>query len=149
KVSAMPGQGVTSSFNFGVSSECTIAMAYAFKFDVVEVRPSEWKKYYMNDLETDKIKQYREKIKVYKEKIKNDKQKKEKIDKKENDNIKIYKKEINKIKRIIKKEAKNAARELASHKYPSMKNKFKLVKNDGVAESLLIALYGKERYQSK
>lgn len=164
KVSAMPGQGVTSSFNFGMSSECTLAIAAALQFEYIQIRPSEWKKHY-NSLETKEIKKHRENMKKLKDDIKNMKKQnnkylneynKSKIEKDftpiyENNIIKIKKnkKEIEKIKRIIKKESKKAARNLASKKYLSLADNFKLVKHDGLAESLLIALYGKELYNKK
>ena len=42
--SAMPGQGVVSMFNFGMSYGTLIGVSAALKFPIVFVRPNAWKK---------------------------------------------------------------------------------------------------------
>ena len=51
---------------------------------------------------------------------------------------------VTKINAKAKSEAKKASRALASELYPKLAHRFKRVKDDGLAESLLIALYGRK-----
>ena len=46
QVSAMPGQGVTSMFNFGQSFGILKGMCSAMQLPMYLIRPAEWKKYY-------------------------------------------------------------------------------------------------------
>ena len=46
KVSAMPGQGVTSMFNFGQSFGILKGITSAMQLPVYFVRPAKWKKYF-------------------------------------------------------------------------------------------------------
>ena len=46
KVSAMPGQGVTSMFNFGQSFGILKGICSAMQIPMYFVRPAKWKKYY-------------------------------------------------------------------------------------------------------
>ncbi len=46
QVSAMPGQGVTSMFNFGQSFGVLKGICSAMQLSVYFVRPAKWKKYY-------------------------------------------------------------------------------------------------------
>ena len=46
QVSAMPGQGVTSMFNFGQSYGILKGMCSAMQLPMYFVRPAKWKKYY-------------------------------------------------------------------------------------------------------
>ena len=46
QVSAMPGQGVTSMFNFGQSFGILKGICSAMKLPMYFVRPSKWKKYF-------------------------------------------------------------------------------------------------------
>ena len=46
KVSAMPGQGVTSMFNFGQSFGILKGITSAMQLQVYFVRPAKWKKYF-------------------------------------------------------------------------------------------------------
>ena len=46
QVSAMPGQGVTSMFNFGQSFGIIKGICSAMQLPVYFVRPAKWKKYY-------------------------------------------------------------------------------------------------------
>ncbi len=53
QVSAMPGQGVTSMFNFGQSFGVVKGVCSAMQLSVHYVRPAKWKKYF-NLLKTEK-----------------------------------------------------------------------------------------------
>ena len=53
QVSAMPGQGVTSMFNFGQSFGVIKGICSALKLPIYFVRPVKWKKYF-NLIKTDK-----------------------------------------------------------------------------------------------
>ena len=53
KVSAMPGQGVTSMFNFGQSFGVIKGICSAMQLPIYFVRPAKWKKYF-NLLKTEK-----------------------------------------------------------------------------------------------
>ena len=46
QVSAMPGQGVTSMFNFGQSFGILKGICSAMQLPVYFVRPAKWKKYF-------------------------------------------------------------------------------------------------------
>ena len=46
QVSAMPGQGVTSMFNFGQSFVILKGICSAMQLPIFFVRPAKWKKYY-------------------------------------------------------------------------------------------------------
>jgi len=46
QVSAMPGQGVTSMFNFGQSFGVIKGICAAFNFPIYFVRPTKWKKHF-------------------------------------------------------------------------------------------------------
>ncbi len=134
KVRSMPGEGSVSSFGFGRSSGFTIGMAKGLMFDVVEVSAVVWKKDYP-ELVTDFIVEKKKEIKELRLESKTLKDK---------DKKKLNKKHIDKLNRQVKANAKTAARELVSIKYPKLANKFEKKNTDGMAESLLIALYGRK-----
>ena len=46
QVSAMPGQGVTSMFNFGQSFGVIKGICFAMQLPIFYVRPAKWKKYF-------------------------------------------------------------------------------------------------------
>ena len=46
QVSAMPGQGVTSMFNFGQSVGVIKGICFAMQLPIFYVRPTKWKKYF-------------------------------------------------------------------------------------------------------
>src|SRR5271157_716401 len=54
KVSAMPGQGVTSMFNFGMGYGIWRGMLAAFKIPYTLVHPLTWKKLVMRDMPKEK-----------------------------------------------------------------------------------------------
>jgi hypothetical protein len=128
RVSSMPGEGVRSSFVFGEgfgSLEGVIA-ALSHKLPIL-ITPQTWKKVYPA-LMTDEMKEKKLQIK-------------EKRLEKQNT------KEINKLNRQIKNESKIAARKLVCSLYPQLVDDLKLVNSDGMAESVLIALYGRNHYE--
>ena len=53
QVSAMPGQGVTSMFNFGQSFGILKGICSAMQLPIFFVRPAKWKKYF-NLINTEK-----------------------------------------------------------------------------------------------
>lgn len=132
-VSAMPNQGVTSSFNFGWSAGATLGIAAGKGFDRYEVRPQAWKKHFP-ELNTQTIQNLKEEAKKLRIEAKTIKDK---------DLKKANKKELERINRQVKTEAKNASRELASKKYPKLADLFVKKNSDGLAEALLIAIFGK------
>ena len=115
-VFSMNSQGVVSVFNFGRGKGLWEGIAHCCNFKVFMVSPQTWKKYYPELIMHTKI----------------DKA--------------LPKKEQDKLKRLKKAEAKTKARELASKLYPSLSDRFKKVKDDGPAESLLMALYIKNQH---
>lgn len=161
-VSAMPGNGNVSMFGFGRSSGATLGIAAGIGFDRYEVRPQKWKKHFP-ELSTQLFKDLKEEAKKEraigkptKDKLKELKSLRKTI--KDKDLKKANKEEIDKVKEEIalndkkvvkinakaKTEAKKASRELASELYPKLADRFKRVKDDGLAESLLIAIFGKK-----
>lgn len=46
RVSARPGQGVTSTFNFGLSYGVLVGVLESLGFEIQFVRPQDWKKYF-------------------------------------------------------------------------------------------------------
>ena len=134
RVGVHSGEGSVSGFGFGRSSGFTLGIAYALGFAVIEITPQRWKKHFpelINDI-------IREKKKEVKELREEGKILKDKEEKKQN------KRQIDKLNRKIKAEAKSLARELASKKYPGLKDKFEKKNTDGLAESLLIGIFGKD-----
>lgn len=146
-ISIRPGEGGVSSMTIGKGYGILLGIAAAFEFDIVEIRPVVWKKFFPQ-LESIEIINFRNIIKKLKEdekKLKN-KQIKDKKEKKANKElIKDNKKEQEKVKRQIKSNAKNGARVLAKQLHPELGDIFEKTSSDGIAESLLIAIYGKEK----
>lgn len=162
QVSSRSGEGVTSSFSFGKGFGILQGIAIGLGFTVELVSPLTWKPKY-TQLKTKEFIEFKEQAKEIKgqnkefnSQIKEIKDSlseiKDKATKKEKQNIiksiknevKLNYKEIEKLNRKAQSEAKKAARALASDMYPDLKDEFKKVADDGKAESLLIALYGKE-----
>lgn len=134
KVSALPNQGVTSSFNFGFSAGSTLGLAAGKGFDRYEVRPQVWKKHFP-ELNTQTIIDLKERAKIVRAENKTIKDK---------DLKKANKKELDRISRQVKTEAKDASRQLASEKYPELAHLFEKKNSDGLAESVLIAIFGRD-----
>ena len=55
-VHAMPGQGVTSSFNFGYNFGIVCAMAHCMHWEILLVSPMKWKNYILKDYPRSKVK---------------------------------------------------------------------------------------------
>ena len=131
---SMPFEGSVSSFSFGKSVGITQGMAIGLGFELIMVRPIVWKSHFPQ-LHTNVITEFKAQAK---EKRALGKTIKDKSSKKQN------KKEIKKINGQVKEEAKKAARELVSTLYPSLADQFERVDSDGMAESLLIAVWAKD-----
>ena len=65
-VNAMPGQGVTSMFNFGQSFGVIKGIASALSLPIYFVRPAKWKKYF-NLIKTNKYASRKKVIEIYPE----------------------------------------------------------------------------------
>ena len=129
------GEGSVSAMTIGKNYGQLLGAGYALDFDVIEVTPQSWKKHF-SELTTDEMKD----IKVEMKGLRLDGKKiEDKEVKKEN------KKQIDKLGRQFKSLAKTEARKLVSSLYPSISDKFVKKNTDGMAESILIALYGKNR----
>jgi len=133
------GEGAVSAMTIGKGFGQLLGVAYAFDFEVIVVSPVKWKKMYPA-LECDNISKIRVKMK---DKRTYAKTLKDKELKKEN------KKYIEKLQRQLKAQAKINARLLGIKLYPQFADQFKPVNSDGMAESLLIALYGKSLSKEK
>ena len=134
RVSSMPGEGSVSAFSFGRSAGSTVGIAYALEFDVIEVGSAMWKKHFPS-LINDEIRDFKAQAKDLRVITKT---LKDKDLKKEN------KKQIDKLGRQVKFVAKRLARELVISLHPELADNFKQKNSDGMAESLLIALYGRD-----
>jgi len=139
-VHSMPGEGSTSSFNFGRSFGQIEGLAYGMKIPYMTVTPQKWKKHFNDKLISEDmlklkedLKTTNEKIKVIKTTIKNKKEKTEKI--------KIETKIKNKIQYHYKKMAKTLSRECASELYVETEQILKKATYDGVADAILIGVY--------
>jgi hypothetical protein len=133
KQSVRNGEGAVSAMTIGKNYGMLLGMGYALDFDVIEVSPQTWKKYFP-ELITPEIINKKGEMKELRQLSKNLKDKEEK---KEN------KRQVDKLGRQAKALAKTNARQLASRLYPEIEDKFQKVNTDGLAESLLIAIYGK------
>jgi hypothetical protein len=133
-VGVMPHEGSVSAFSFGRSVGSMEGIAAAFGYHLTDVRPAKWKSHFPQ-LQTEDIKKYKDDLKQLR------------LDYKtiEEDGLKkANKKEVKRINNLIKTEAKSAARQLVSTFYPELADKFVKKNSDGVAESLLIAIWAKE-----
>lgn len=130
-VFSMTGQGVSSSFAFGKGLGILEGICSALEFDIEMVRPQKWKKRWEDRL----IMPHLDKPEILK--ITEDVLKK--LPKNKQTEYDETKKEYARKKAKIKAEAKDASRQLAGELYPNLAEMFKLKKNDGRAESLLIA----------
>ena len=64
QVSAMPGQGVTSMFNFGQSFGILKGICSAMQLPVYFVRPAKWKKYF-NIINSEKVASRKKAIEIF------------------------------------------------------------------------------------
>lgn len=134
KQSVRRGEGAVSAMTIGKGFGQLIGAAYALGFNVTEITPQVWKKQFP-ELITDEMKEIKVEMKELGVLGKTLKDK---------DLEKGNKKQIDKLGRLFKKNAKTNARALVSEKYPTIADLFKRVDSDGMAESLLIALYGRK-----
>jgi len=147
-VSTRPGEGGVSAFNFGKGfGELIGICAFASGQAPFLIFPATWKKHF-SDLINDAILKIKEERKLYKEKnnikVLTEKHKKTK-DKKQKklykEEIAKYKKDIARFAALIKREAKKQSRVICREMYPHLADEFKLVKDDGKSDALLIGLY--------
>jgi crossover junction endodeoxyribonuclease RuvC len=122
-VHSMPGQGVSSSFNFGEGLGIWKGIIAAFAFKVNMTTPQTWKKTSFPEL-------------IVTLDIKDNKPKTPK-----------EKKELGKLRRDAKANAKAKAREVAKKLFPALSDQFKTVNSDGRAEALLIAVYASKNFK--
>jgi len=135
RVSSMPGEGSVSSFAFGKGFGNLEGIVMGlFNHLPIIVSSQKWKKQF-SELITDGIIAKKAEIRDLRVLSKSLEEKQAK-----NEN----KKQIDKLNRQVKAESKTAARSLVSTLYPKMAKVFEKTNTDGMAESLLIALYGKE-----
>jgi hypothetical protein len=134
RVSVRPGEGGVSGFNFGVGFGILQGIAITLGFELSIISPQTWKAEFPA-LDTDEIKKTRAELAAIK--IDNKTQKDKAIKK-------LNKKNGESLERKIKTLAKDEARFLASKLYPKIADRFERKLDDGVAESLLIAVYGKK-----
>jgi len=136
KVSNMPGEGSTSTFNFAKGfGNIEGLIVGLFGHPPILVTPQSWKKNFP-ELITDEMLGIKQKMKDLRA-----------FDKtlKDKDSKKLNKKEIDKLGRQFKSLAKTGARELVSKLFPSISDRFVKKNTDGMAESILIALYCKNK----
>lgn len=134
KQGVRPGEGAVSAMTIGKGFGQLLGVAYALEFDISVITPVRWKKMYPF-LEGNGITDIRAEIKDLRA---HGKTLEDKEAKKEN------KKCIEKLQRGLKSQAKTNARELASNLFPDLSERFVKKNSDGLAESLLIALYGRD-----
>jgi hypothetical protein len=140
KVNARFGESPVSAFAFGKSVAYWEMAAVAAGFEVHEVSPVEWKDHYTDLLDTLEINDLRESIHALKAKSKVVKDKKQ---------LNRIKTEVATLNRQLKSHAKDAARAYAAKLYPDVADCFKLKKQDGSAEALLLAKYANFKYRGK
>jgi len=138
-VSAMTGEGVTSSFHFGQGKGICIGIMVALfgKYPHL-IRAATWKKGFPEITNSDTILVTKEHLKALRSQVKVIKDKARE---------KVIRKEIAVLNRKVKAESKDSARKLATSLFPEIEDKFRLKKHDGRAESLLIALYARRKYR--
>jgi len=133
KQGVRPGEGAVSAMTIGKGFGQLLGAAYAFKFKIIEVTPQSWKKHFP-ELITDDMLEIKGEMKILRALAK---ELKDKESKKEN------KKQVDKLGREFKSLAKTEARKLVSKIYPELAHLFEKKNSDGLAESLLIAIFGK------
>ena len=136
KVAPHYGEGSVSSFNFGKGyGNLEGLIVGLFNKMPIEVTPQAWKKHFP-ELITSEMVDIKVQMKELRLINKKTKETKAQIE---------NKKQIDKLGRQFKFLAKTEARNLASKLYPSLSDNFVKKNSDGIAESLLIALFGKDK----
>jgi hypothetical protein len=138
KVGVMGHDANRSAFSFGEGYGYWKMAAVSCGFKMIEVRPQKWKEFFPDLLASTEISDIRASITDLKAKSKELKGNKAK---------KGINKEIATLARHLKAHAKDAAREYAAKMYPSVADSFKLKKDDGKAEAVLLANYAKHNYR--
>ncbi len=129
---AMPQQGTASMYSFGRGAGIWEGIVGAYHFTQIFVSPMTWKKAFEDKLLIKHDKPEILKLKpVEVNRLSAGELKKYKETKKQ------HKKDTDQAKKL----AKDNARELAGILYPNLESEFKLKKDDGKAEALLIAEY--------
>ena len=136
KVSSHPGEGSVSSFNFGRGLGNLEGLIIGL-FDNIpmSVTPQSWKKAFP-ELITDEMRDIKAEMKDLRasgKKIKGKEAQKE------------NKRQVDKLGRKFKSLAKTEARELVSTLYPCLSDRLVKKNTDGLAESVLISIYGKNK----
>lgn len=137
-VHSMPGEGSSSSYNFGKSAGQIEGLCCGMKIPYTTASPQKWQKNFPNLVNSDMIKlkeSMKEAGKKIKE-IKTIKNKKERTEK-----IKVETKIKNKARYDYKKLAKTMSRECASKLYPETETILKKTTYDGIADAILIGIY--------
>ena len=127
------GQGAVSGGSLMEGKGILIGVSTAiFNKDPIIVSPVSWKNHFPYLTDSPEINTIREEMK----KLKNDAK-----------TNKSLKKQVTKLNTKYKYLVKSRTREVASEKYPQLKDHFKLIKDDGKADALFIALYVKENIE--
>lgn len=131
RVGGHRGEQPQRAFSFGEGVGYWKMAAVACGLPLFDVRPQEWKKDYPQ-LELGEVSDLRESVKALRAKAKalKDKSEKERI-----------KKEVESLNKQLKTAAKDASRRVAAELFPDIADSFKLKKDDGRAEAILIAKY--------
>ena len=132
-------ESAVSTMTIGKNYGQLLGVAYAFGFDIEEITSQKWKKCFPELItkEMVDIKSQMKDLRVFGKTLK------------DKEAEKLNKKEIDKLGRQFKSLAKTEARMLVSKLFPSISDRFIKKNTDGMAESILIALYGKNKGQSK
>lgn len=137
-VHTMKGEGSVSAFNFGRGVGSLEGLIVGvFGYEPTIVFPQTWKKNYPG-LTNEDMKALKEQEKKLAADIKA-------IKGKDKAKKKSMEKELEKLQRQFKSQAKGNARQVAAKLRPELADQFELVKHDGRAEALLIALFGKDK----
>jgi len=157
-----PKEGAVSAMTIGEGYGSLKGIAVALGLKVIVVLPHIWKKHF-DKLSTKEMDSIRDEGKDIKDEIKNVKinlnELSEKIKVTKDEGVKkLYKKEIEQLKeesdllkkqidkngRTLKTAAKKQSRELCKIMYPQLEEEFKLVRDDGKSDALLIGLYARD-----
>ncbi len=151
KASVRLGQGAMGALTMGANWGFLRGMAAAYGFNQTVITPMTWKKTYpsiMQAPQTVQLKQLQSKLKAQYKKEKDkkvqklaDKAKNKIANKKRKDELKQKDKQIKRVAAQIKRIAKGKARQQACKLCPELADKFKKVGSDGLAQSLLVAMW--------
>lgn len=137
---AMPNQGTASMYSFGRGAGLWEGIVGAYHLPHTFIQPSTWKSFWPDDL----LKKL-DKPEILKLKANEINKLSAEGRKKYKETKKTYKHDLD----TAKKLAKDHARELAGKLYPELSESFKLKKDDGKAEAILIAEYARRNLDGK